>query len=267
MLVEPVAKSHEFIHRERFRTPPGIDIDGGKPGIDGPQLKTEKTAAQGIAQRLAALAKGGLDDLKQEPLVFGRHRRLRIKTGFNNHRADLWTREKMNRVDLDHFLKIRTILQHDGQAPIVTASGARQKPIGHFALQHQYGPSDQTSVFDQADNDLRGNIVGQISEHDDRTAAFGQMALEGYLEKIGLDQFDVDKAMRRQLGPQEIEYPRIFVDSQDLAGKPGGRNGQGPQAGTDLQHDVFRADGRLGHNLASDARAGQKILPEPFAGP
>src|SRR5438309_9460265 len=48
---------------------------------------------------------------------------------------------------------------------VVSASGRRRYAVGHFALHHDYQRGEIFAKFEQAQQDIGGDVVGKISHH------------------------------------------------------------------------------------------------------
>jgi len=81
------------------------------------------------------------------------------------------------------------------------------------------------------------------------------------LQRISVDDF---KSLIRKARTQKFYKSRIFFNRQNMRAFFQKEFGQSAQAGTDLDHIIFRSDLRLIDNPASEILIVQKVLPESF---
>jgi hypothetical protein len=85
-----VGQGHELVHGEGFGAAAGIDAAGFKDGGRFGGVQRQQAGRKRVAQRLAALAEGGLDHPRKELFVIHRPFNAGFELNSQNRRIDLW---------------------------------------------------------------------------------------------------------------------------------------------------------------------------------
>src|SRR5258708_16323017 len=81
------------------------------------------------------------------------------------------------------------------------------------------------------------------------------------LQRISVDDF---KSLIPEARTQKLRKSRILFDRKNVRAFFKNKSGQRAQAGSDLDHIIFRSDLRLIDNPASEILIVQKVLAESF---
>ena len=107
-------------------------------------------------------------------------------------------REGFRRQGKEFFRGAVHLHGHREQA-VVARAGRGGDAIGHFALNHQYGPVERGMAGCELEEDLRGDAVGQVAEDEQGLAGGGRGSCKIVLQHIPIDDGD---ALGRKLGAQ-----------------------------------------------------------------
>src|SRR5690606_19831169 len=134
----------------------------------------------------------------------------------------------------------------------------------HFALQHEQHVADAPALFEQVEDQRRGNVVGQVAD-DAHLAGRAVDGGEVELEDVGLVQHEAAVAGEAHAqGGREIA---VQFDGGEAGVGAQQRPGEGALAGADF-HQAFAAARRDGADDAvDDAVVVQEVLAETLARP
>ena len=148
----------ELLGCERFRTQLRVDA----AGFD---VLAAQQALQTVAQGLAAVGEGG----SRQPCAARRRspmakRGSRPAAGARSRTTPCGGGWKAPGPDIEQRLDLGIGGEHDGQAPVILASGRGRHAIHDFLLQHEMHVRDRAALAQQMEQHGRRDIVGQVAD-------------------------------------------------------------------------------------------------------
>jgi hypothetical protein len=107
------------------------------------------------------------DDARQPVKLLKAHGRRRVERHeAHDGRLDVRRRAEVVLADAHHMVDLCVQLHVGGQAGPEGRAGLRDEPHGEFALEHQYGHSEERAVREQAEDEWGGDLVGRVGDAD-----------------------------------------------------------------------------------------------------
>ena len=103
----------------------------------------------------------------------------RGRSGVSRTTADstLGTGSKRQRRHVEQFFQLETVLQHDGQPPVIAVAGRCDHAFDDFFLQHDVDVADRARAVREMKQQRRRDVVGQIADHAQALAQRGEIEL------------------------------------------------------------------------------------------
>ena len=192
---------------------------------------------QALPQHLAALAEGGRRHALQRCLV-GRMQRLGARRDLQNGRCHLRRRGEGAGRDVEQAPHLAQPLHEHAETAVILAARRRRQPVRDLLLEHQRQAGDGADIGKPAQQQGRGDIVGQVGDD----AARGG-AERGNLHRQGIRHHECEPAGKSR-GDLLEHRPAAFIpfhrhQMRGTVFKQGA--GQAAGAGSDLDD---RAPGR-----------------------
>ena len=152
---------------------------------------------EGVAHHLAALAESRLDDGLEEGLVAAEGLAA-VPAQPDDGGLDLGRRGEAAGSDGEQVFDVVPGLQQDGQDAVGFGAGTFRNAFGDFFLDHADNLRDLLPVVQDLEEDLRGNVVGEIA---DDGKGPREMLAQLHLEEIFLQQPALHV---REMGPEVL---------------------------------------------------------------
>ena len=178
--------------------------------------------------------------------------RERGGTRFEPHERGVHTGLRVKRVPRHAFQDLARgpPVDADAQPRVVGRRGLCDHPPRELPLVHQDGEPER--LIEQTERQRRRNLVRQVRGHDIEPGPFDS-------EGVALNHLDLREAV-----PQERDEPAIGFDSHHVPRPFRQETGEDPQAGTDLQDRVGRANRRVAHVAHRHSGVDEEVLTEAF---
>ena len=127
---------------------------------DGVELHIEWL--EGVAQGFAALVEAGFDYLHEQPLVASELLCV-VACQSDDGALDLGRRVEDVLVDGEEVFDVVEGCQQHAEYAVGLAARACGDALGHFFLEHTHHLGDAVALFEDAEEYLRRNVVGEIA--------------------------------------------------------------------------------------------------------
>jgi hypothetical protein len=118
-----------------------------------------------------------------------------------------------------------------GEQAVVARAGRRGDSLGDFALDHEHGAVKRSATGGQFEHDLRGDVVGQVAEDEQRMACLGGCRGEVKVENVLLVDSEL---VGGEAGAEMGCEAWIKLDGDDVRGACHQSRCDGAGAGPDL---------------------------------
>lgn len=115
---------------------------------------------------------------------------LRVECPAQDGGVDLWRRGECARGQGEDFFNVAVELDGDGEQAVVAGAGLGGDTVGDFSLDHEHGAIDRLLVCDEMEQDVRGEVVGQIADYEEFFVWLRERG-EVDVEDVALDDFDM----------------------------------------------------------------------------
>ena len=249
----------------------GVDDGAGKCGGDGGGRNAG--GAEVVGERLALLRKDLADEGEKAGLFEREFGEARGKAPADDAGIDIGRgREGRGRKGEERFGGA-VHLDGDGEQAVVARAGKGGDAIGDFALDHQYGPVEDDAAQDwafgggvaggQFEEDLRGDVVGEIAEDEQGLASGGGGGGEVEGEDVLLED---GEAAGWEPGAEMGGEAGVELDGEDVSGAGDEGRGDGAGAGTDFDDGAGGEIAERGGDALNGLRVVEEVLSEPGVG-
>ena len=168
--------------------------------------------------------------------------------------------------DLEHDLRVRIILDRQGEGPVFLAAGTGADPVGDLLLHHDSDTLKASLLLEQVEQDRGRHIIGEVRDHFERPAlvVFLRKLLQVRPQDVLPDHIHI--VIARQGLVQDRAQVRVDLHADDMPRRLGEVLGHGPDSRADLQDTVVLRDAGRIDDPCHDPSVGQEVLAVFFAG-
>ena len=218
-----------------------------------------------VSEGFAFLGKGQANEWEEAGLFEVELRKARSKTPAEDSGVDIGWRRKGFRRKGEESLGGTIHLDGDGEQAVVAGAGAGGDPIGYFALDHENGAVKNRSVGGSVaggkfEQDLRGDVVGQVAEDEQRMTSGCGGCCEVELEHILLDYGD---AIWWKSGAKMGGEVGVQLDGENVSGPSGKGSSDGARSGADFNYGAAGEVAQRGSDALDGLGIVEKVLSEP----
>mmetsp|Transcript_35354 Transcript_35354/g.79761 ORF Transcript_35354/g.79761 Transcript_35354/m.79761 type:complete len:311 (-) Transcript_35354:229-1161(-) len=221
---------------------PRLRVGGGLFVSRTPRVGDELLEA--LAKHLSSLLERRGDD---PPQVRGRAReRLPLvdKVDRAKRAVHLGLRVEHRRRDFEVDPRFGVKLEDHGQDSVVLGARLGHDPLGHLPLHRHHRPAHSRRAVDEAEEDLRRDVIRQVPDHHERPTAD---LCDGAV--VDLEDVRLEDGELRQRVPEQLDGAPVELDSEHLWVPVHEHPAQGARAGAELHDAVAPALGRDGLGL------------------
>ena len=215
-----------------------------------------------VHQLLPALVEGGPDHLEEKAFVLRLHRPVLPDRKAEHRALHIGPRHKGLRRHREHQLRLRIILHGQRERPVGFASGPADDALGDLFLHHHRHGFDRRAALKEGGQDRRRDVVGKIRR--DLEGPPAVLLLRDppqiRIQDILIADLDVVPAGKGLF--EDRQKAPVDLHRQDPSGRVRQILGEGPDPGTDLQHEIILCDPGGLHGIEEHLFPDQEILPE-----
>ena len=157
---------------------------------------------------------------------------------------------------------VRHLHRHRAVLLVARAGG---ETFPHLALHHHQQPGDRGRSLQHAHDDRNRDVVRQVRHADPRPVVVEQPP-----DRHGGGVGDHDARVAGLVAQLVLEHrgePGVDLDGEHARSRLQQREGEGAEAGPDLEHTVAGNDLGQAHDAPGGVRVGEKVLPEALLRP
>lgn len=188
-----------------------------------------------IAQGLAALGESGRDHSLELLALAQRHTRHGQRRKAYDRRLHLGLRIESLRRDLEEHLGATRKLSHNTEPAPVTVSRLRRQALYHLELEHEVHVLDDARGFEQAEDQGRGDVVGEVAYD---TQAFASRREPGVVKAKGVGAVQCEARVDTEGSEERRGEIAVELDGVELASRVQEHACEGPEARADLYDPV-----------------------------
>lgn len=224
-----------------------------------------RDGAQIVSQGLPLLGEAALDELQEARFLpgcqAGQVRSFAWWAHPDKRGSNSWARSERGGRNPQENFRSRVELREGGKVAVLPPPGPSHEPGRNFELDDDGNQIDLVRLLEEAMQDRRGDVIGQISVHLETPA--GQLR-EIEREHVCRDNFNMGSFAGEFA--QLFNQPRIDFDGHHPAREPGefARHFAVPRA--DFEPDVFASGAEGAQDALPPGDVGEKMLSQWLAG-
>lgn len=215
--------------------------------------------AEIIRQRFAFLREAGSQEGCKRAGIDAELEVMRVEDPAENGGVDLGRRRECAGRQGKQLFHVAVELDGDREQAVVAGAGLGCDAVGDFALDHKDGAVDSLFVGCEVQQDVRGEVVGQVADDEQLFVRPGERR-EIDIEDVAFDDFDI--ALRCEAVAEAWGQVAVEFDGDEAFGVRGEQFGDGGFAGADFD-DGAAGDVAEGIDNALASRgADEEVLAE-----